>query len=288
MKTVKINKIKVNIFEKQELKEKLKMNQKDIDLVIEYQRIFPELLQDDTGGFVINTQTLWEQLNKPQGTYRKFKTRNIIDYFEKDVEYNEIWMKDKVKVSEDKLDRGLDISNLKQMNGNGYTNVIYVTLDVAKQICMTVGVTRNTNEITRNLPTLCRKYFITMEKTLRNYKDWNKVRESVKLHVNIMKSSIAKWLIKNKQTAPNMNQYCLEFDGINKLLTGYKAKELQNHLGYKDKETREHLEGEINNALDFLQKLNISMLDNNLSYLQRMRMIEMMCTSQYIHIKFLL
>ena len=62
MKIVQINKVKVNIFEEQELREKLGMVEKDIALVTTYQKTFPELLQDDIEGFIINARTLHQQL----------------------------------------------------------------------------------------------------------------------------------------------------------------------------------------------------------------------------------
>ena len=51
MKTVTINKIKVRIFEEKELREKLNMKEEDIEIVLEYQRTFPELLQEGVDGF---------------------------------------------------------------------------------------------------------------------------------------------------------------------------------------------------------------------------------------------
>ena len=58
MKTVTINKIKVRIFEEKELREKLNMKEEDIEIVLEYQRTFPELLQEGVDGFVIDTKKI--------------------------------------------------------------------------------------------------------------------------------------------------------------------------------------------------------------------------------------
>lgn len=66
MKTIQINKVKVNIFEEEELKEKLGMIEKDINLIITYQRTFPELLQDDIEGFIIDARKLYNQLKLQQ------------------------------------------------------------------------------------------------------------------------------------------------------------------------------------------------------------------------------
>ncbi len=64
MKTVTINKIKVKIFEEKELREKLDMDEEDIDMVSKYQRIFPELLQAGAEGFCIDARNLHNNLVK--------------------------------------------------------------------------------------------------------------------------------------------------------------------------------------------------------------------------------
>ena len=62
MKVVQINKIKVKIFEEDELREKLGMSEQNVQLVDTYQRLFPELLQDDIEGFIIDARKLYNQL----------------------------------------------------------------------------------------------------------------------------------------------------------------------------------------------------------------------------------
>lgn len=62
MKTVTINKMKVKIFEEDELREKLKIEKEDINIILKYQRIFPELLQSDVNDFCINARNLHNNL----------------------------------------------------------------------------------------------------------------------------------------------------------------------------------------------------------------------------------
>ena len=49
MKTIQRNKQKFKVFTEDELKEKLGMKQEDIQVVLEYQDKFPELLQEKEG-----------------------------------------------------------------------------------------------------------------------------------------------------------------------------------------------------------------------------------------------
>ncbi|QEK12592.1 hypothetical protein FQB35_09780 [Crassaminicella thermophila] len=57
MRVAKINDVKVKVFEKKELIEKLGFTEEDAKLVMKYQKTFPELLQDGVEGFVIDAET---------------------------------------------------------------------------------------------------------------------------------------------------------------------------------------------------------------------------------------
>ena len=87
MKTVTINKIKVRIFEEKELREKLNMKEEDIKIVLEYQRTFPELLQEGVDGFVIDTKKLHKSLGVGRdystwikGRINKYNFKESVDY----------------------------------------------------------------------------------------------------------------------------------------------------------------------------------------------------------------
>ena len=62
MKEVQINNVKVKIFEDGEVIQKLGLTQKENDIIMKYQKDFPELLQDDVEGFVIDGEKLCKQL----------------------------------------------------------------------------------------------------------------------------------------------------------------------------------------------------------------------------------
>ena len=91
-----------------------------------------------------------------------------------------------------------------------------------------------------------------MEKALRNYEEWDKVRNPQRENANKLKSELKSWAIKNHMEADYNGLYSREFNLLNVCLTGLTALEIKSYIGYKDKQTREHLETEINKALDFI------------------------------------
>lgn len=155
MKTVQINKMKVRIFEEQELKEKLGMCEKDIQLVTTYQRIFPELLQDDNKGFINSARKLYLELGLSESHWSKWSNKNIIG--NKFFSENEDW----------------EVLTLRATTSKGgqTANDYKITIEMAKHLCMKVDNLNGHN---------FRQYFIIIEKTLRNYEKWIATREPEK------------------------------------------------------------------------------------------------------------
>lgn len=93
MKVKQINKVKVKIFEEDDLLNKLGMTKEECNLVLSYQTTFPELLQD-SNGFVIDGEILCKELDikddftswlladrkKVTGKLIKYKCVENIDY----------------------------------------------------------------------------------------------------------------------------------------------------------------------------------------------------------------
>ena len=266
MKTIQRNNIKFKVFEEQELREKLQMKDDDIQLILEYQDKFPELLQDDIDGFIIDARKLHSQL-----------------CIQKDFSD---WIKNQIK----NLDFGLEKQyttlkgNCTTMHPRGSIEY-YLTIDSAEDICMTIGSSNRTNKETKEISKMVRKYFKLMTKTLRNYEDWNKVREPEKQNANLLKSTLKSWASKNFMNCDENGIYAREFNMINQNLTGLKALEIKTYLGYKDKQTREHLSQEINSAIDFIQVFDINLLKCNKSFEERNEMIKQICDIQYKDIK---
>jgi len=160
-----------------------------------------------------------------------------------------------------------------------------LTLDLAKEICMVTGVAPRTNKETKQLSKIVRTYFIIMEKALRNYKQWILTREPEKDGANIMRSHIANWCDRNNYDKTLKKFYTREFNLLNESLVGLNAQGIKYEIGYKDKQTREHLLELENRALSFLQDLNISLLDVDMSFEERSNIIKITCDTKYSKLK---
>lgn len=265
MKTIQRNKQKFKVFTEEELKEKLGMKQEDIKVVLEYQDKFPELLQEKEG-FCIDGEKLHKQLG-----LKKAFTTWIKQYTDKNNKYN---------FSIDK-DFSFSLQGKVQKEGNReikrQVKIYTLTIDVAKHICLLTG-TKEAEMI--------RRYFIIIEKTLRNYEEWDKVRNPQRENANKLKSELKSWAIRNHFDADYNGLYSREFNLLNICLTGKTALEIKSYIGFKDKQTREHLETEINKALDFIQTFDINLIKLNKSFEDRQEMIKQICDITYPNLKF--
>lgn len=266
MRIIQRNNIKFKVFEEDELREKLQMKNEDIQLILEYQDKFPELLQDDIEGFIIDARKLYGQL-----------------CIQKDFSD---WIKNQIK--------NLDFESEKQyttLKGNCTTmrprsNIeYYLTIDSAEDICMSIGSSNRTNNKTKEISKMVRNYFKVMTRTIRNYDNWNRIREPEKQNANELKSTLKSWASKNFMNCDENGIYAREFNMLNQNLTDKTALEIKSYLGYKDKQTREHLNQEINSAIDFLQIFDINLLKCNTDFQTRSNMIKQICDSQYLYIK---
>ncbi|QEK12731.1 hypothetical protein FQB35_10525 [Crassaminicella thermophila] len=125
MRVAKINDVKVKVFEKKELIEKLGFTEEDAKLVMKYQKTFPELLQDGVEGFVIDAETLWEQLGKPNGQFSKWANKRIKEVFKNGLE----WSFSRIRIKDGRP---------KQ--------VIKLTLETAKHVAMATGLDGNSSK----------------------------------------------------------------------------------------------------------------------------------------------
>lgn len=271
MKTIQINKVKVNIFEEMDLKEKLGMIEKDINIVITYQRIFPELLQDDIEGFIIDAKKLHNQLKLQ---------KDFSDWF-------------KIQIKNLELEEGKSYTTLK---GNCTTMQprasldYYLTLDSAKDICMTIGSSNRTNKETKDISKMVRNYFKIMEKTLRNYEKWCEVREPEKQEFNVMVEELKNWCDRNGYDVSDDKRFktfrIRESNMLNEHLMDKIASEIKSHIGYTDNITRDHLDEKQNSALRELQTFNTNLLIANMDFEKRSDLIKQICETKYSNMKF--
>lgn len=255
MKTSQIKGVKYKVFEEKELREKLNMKEEDIQLVLEYQKTFPEMLKNN-GEYINSARQLYIELGIDKSNWSRWIKKNIKEntFF---IENKDWW--------------GFVIMT----NGNKVED-FKITVEFAKHLCMTAKTEKGY---------LFRSYFILMEKTLRNYEEWNKVREPEKQNANVLKSALKIWANKNFKDYDDKGIYAREFNMLNVNLTGKNASGIRRFVDAQDIQTREHLDTEVNKALDELQLFDINLLTCNMSFGERCNMIKQVCETKYINIK---
>lgn len=275
MKTVQINKVKVNIFEEDDLKEKLGFRNEQIMLIVEHQRKFPELLQNDIDGYCIDARNLHSKLVKNVKVNKDGESKKG-DLFSQ-------WISRRIKKYGFIENR--DFINIHKFVNRENTNLkskiteYNITLDMAKQLCMLEN-----NEVGQN----ARMYFIYMEQALRNMKIWESTRIPEKQEYNIMVDELRKWCeINNYDTdEKTFKRFRVkESNMINENLTGKIASEIKIHIGYEDNITRDHLPTEVNEAIYQLQLLNTNLLVANMSFSERSDIIKSICNTKYDYLK---
>jgi phage anti-repressor protein len=191
MKIVQINKIKVNIFEEQELKEKLQRTTEEIELILKYQRMFPELLQD-CDGFPIDARKLHTKIVanvKEDKNGEKKKGDLFSQWIKRRIDKcNFVENKDFISVHEN-VNAEFTQEEMGKMTSQkrsalGITTEYNISLDMAKHLAMLEN-----NVIGQEV----RSYFILMEKTLRDYEKWTSTREPEKQEYNLMVDELKKW-----------------------------------------------------------------------------------------------
>lgn len=254
-------------FEREDIINSLNREEKDWELIDEYQTTFPQLLLDDTSDFVIDARKLWEELGKPQKHFRNFAERNIRQICSKGSEY--------------------EVSHkLGHKEKGGRPEVDYMlTIDGAKSVCLTVGNNKNYKEEFRQTGKIIRSYFILVEKILKEHEIWSITRHSSKEGWKELEVALTENLLRSNFDSSDRAFFIREANMINVALTGLKAHEIRLEKHVKDDKTRDNLDIELNKALDGLQQTDISLLDSDMDFESRKRVIENTCNKRYSHIK---
>ena len=164
----------------------------------------------------------------------------------------------------------------KNSKGGRKKTKIKLTLDCSKKIAM--------RENNPQGDFIC-DYFILIEKTLRNYKEWADVRGEEKSGYNNMVMELTKWIERNGHDIKDLKVFRVrECNMLNIALTGMSATEIRSYFESKDEITRDNLTTEYNKALSKLQELNTSLLISDLDYTMRSGIIESTCKRQYPHL----
>lgn len=280
MRIVKVNNIKIKVFQKKELIEKLNFTEDEAKIIMKYQKTFPELLQDGVEGFVIDARILHSQLGvlKQFSEWIKINLENVDAEEGKD--FN-VFFKGYVDLYKQEIKN----MNPQQRSRRGIRDEYYLTLNIAKEICMVTGLGHNSGDKLRENSKLVRNYFILMEKALRNYEYWTMVREPQKEgYIQLSKTLDENYKLTHEgNEAPNYI-YSNEADMINRSLLGDSAKNINKLLEDENKVTREHFNIEINRTLNELQTMDMALVMAGLDYEARKKAISNICDTKYISI----
>ena len=260
------------IFTKKDLTEKLGLDNEKVKLVMSFQKKLP-ILNDEGEGFCVNTRDLHEQLvidvkidkngEKVQGTeFARWIKRRIDKYgFAENVDYITVFKFDDGEFTNE------EVKNMSPQKRSSYgiTEEYNITIDMAKELSMIEN-----NEIGK----IARKYFITIEKALKDKVKWNNIREPEKEFYKTMCKELNLYLQRNKGRKAEFYDYTNEANALNLVCLGARSKDILAYFEAKDKLTREHLLSEYNMYLSKMEELNIMYLRMNLDKEIRYNMIQ--------------
>lgn len=265
-------------FNKQFLREVLKMSDEDIKLVMSCQRKFPTILLNEGNGFCVDGRKLHKELevSKAYSTWIKTNLENIDAM--RNIDYT-VSLQGNTQFTQEEI----EIMSSQKRSSYGISEEYNLTLECAKEICMVTGLNSKTNEKFRQNSKMCRKYFIKLEQAIKGQQEHIAVRNPEKHGANMLKHIIKEYQM--KKGLNNEYMYQREFNMLNENLTGKTALELKYHIGYNDRITREHLDIETNQALAKLQDIDIALWQSGMSFEEREVIIKNTCIAQYQYIK---
>jgi len=239
-------KIKNIVFKPTELRNQLGFKEEDIKIISEYQKKFPMLvniMEYKEGDFIVDVEQIKDALDVSLNTSTWIK--RMCDYyeFEEGVDFKTCWVK-----NDDFIFANVD-DNINSMTRQGYKKQFLCTLDMAKQLTMV----QKRNEVSVN----ARKYFILMEKCLREKVIWNTIRADEKELGNEFKTAFVSYLLEHKVTTVNdplFNSFlAFGWDILNTVALGKTARAIKEERKILDKQTRDNLLVEDNKRLLFAQ-----------------------------------
>lgn len=237
-----------------------KLGEKDnevIELITTYTKVLP-ILSEDGEGFCVNARDLHNQLliGRDFSTWIKGNLESLDMKIKQDFD---VFFKGDVELSQE------EIQNMspQQRSRQGILTEYNLTLDCAKQLAMVIGVMPKTNKETKELSRLARKYFIAVEKILKDAIKWERIRKPEREMYKIMCEEVQKYYVRNFNKEPEWYIYSNEANALNKICLGADAKTIRAYVDAQDKNTRDWLEAKYNLYLDKLQEMNIMYLRMN-------------------------
>lgn len=244
----------VSKFTKKEL-ERLGCTDKEIDLVLKYQKKFPIILdnEDNIEKFCIDARQLWNELDCPQGQFNKWVERKFKPYgFNENVDFTMVG-------------QNCPIKEFAQ-GGDTRSKNYAVSIDMAKQLAMIDK---------KEAGFIARKYFVLMEHIVKKHKEWTDVRNPERKEYKDMCEMLSNNVYKHSARVADKYDYAREANILNIIATGSEAQSIRNYFGLNNSNelTRDSLEKEYNEKLAFLQKQNMIYLGLDMPIIERVKML---------------
>ena len=249
-------------FTRKELEKQLGFTNEQRKLIMSFQRDLP-ILTEDGDGFCVDARVLHSEL----GVGRDFSTwiKSRIDKY--GFEEKNDYIKTLSYPKNIDVAKFGDVKNMNknQLSRHGISIEYKLTLDMAKELCMVENNEKGT---------LARRYFILMEKALKNMIEWRQVRTPEKFLYKEMCSELDKYFQRNFNKRPNSYDYSNEANALNLICLGARAKDILAYMEAQDNQTRDYLLKEYNEYLCKIQELNIMYLKMNLQKEQRYNLLQ--------------
>ena len=243
-------------FTKKEL-QRLKCTDEEIDLVMEYQRRFPIILdnEDNIEKFCIDARELYKNIiqSDDMSNFSRWMKRAIKNYrFEENVDFSLIRPIGLIK----SFASGGDVKSVN------YT----LTIDMAKQLAM---IDKKESGF------VARRYFILMEQIVKDNKDWLGTRMPERKEYKDMCEALSNNIYKHSARPADKYDYSREANILNTIVTGSSAQSIRNYFGLNSQNelTRDSLEKDYNEKLAFLQKQNMIYLGMDMPIVERVKML---------------
>lgn len=237
-------------FSKKEL-QRLGCNEDEVKLIMEYQRRFPIILDNEENieKFCIDAKSLWTELECPQGQFNKWVERKFKPYgFIENVDFKPFGQ------------------NCPKPQGGRPEKAYLITIDMAKQLAM---IDKKESGF------VARKYFVLMERIVKDNKDWLDTRNPERKEYKNMCEALSNNIYKHSARPADKYDYSREANILNIIACGSEAQSIRNYfgLGNQNELTRDSLEKDYNEKLAFLQKQNMIYLGLDMPIVERVKML---------------
>ena len=243
-------------FSKKEL-ERLGCSKEEIKLIMDYQKRFPIILnnEDNIEKFCIDARSLYKEIiqSDDMSHFSRWIKRALKNYkFEENLDF--------IMVS--------PIGRTKEFAQGGDTRSVDYTLsvDMAKQLAMVDK---------KDSGFIARKYFILMERIVKENKDWLDTRKPERKEYKEMCEMLSTNIYKHSARPADKYDYAREADILNIIATGAQAQDIRLFFNLKNTSelTRDSLEKDYNEKLAFLQKQNMIYLGMDMPIVKRVEML---------------